>query len=451
MNCSVCNKEIPEGKKFCPYCGTPVSQPHFCNKCGAPLAPNAKFCKVCGNRIMQNGPITYQINDSEPPIIRQQSQSVFPQGGAQPMGDGIPTQTTHEYDNINAVEPDSTGIGSNEEYLEYDAKTKGAGSKIWIFILIAVLLIGGGIFAYWKFNVKAPAENTNNELDSTEIIAEEVSQSDNNESERKAFESIQSSSDNDGYARIPQEWPSILGDLTSSDAYTAYADDVNDMSMGDNWRSSSFISNAIYQGGVMSNLKASGNINGSSVKFEAAIMKDGRIYGRYKHSNGTKLDVNGIIDKDGNLVIKLGHGSATSYWVLHKSFSEGNGQIVNYTGTWGKHDLHSDLRCVYSGPEDIQDVAQHKTVRGVVIANNGKEYPFSLSFDQNNNDLSNAFYDNSNYGTKVKLQTAKLREGEYYFSGKLGKDLLTIRFSDSAPYDGTMTSGNNTSSIRMYL
>lgn len=46
--CSVCGTSLPEGAKFCPDCGNPVSSPAVCSVCHAAATPGAKFCASCG-------------------------------------------------------------------------------------------------------------------------------------------------------------------------------------------------------------------------------------------------------------------------------------------------------------------------------------------------------------------------------------------------------------------
>ena len=46
MRCHSCGDEAPEGKRFCPNCGTALAAP--CASCGADLAPGQKFCGDCG-------------------------------------------------------------------------------------------------------------------------------------------------------------------------------------------------------------------------------------------------------------------------------------------------------------------------------------------------------------------------------------------------------------------
>src|SRR5262249_51291614 len=46
MLCPKCGTESTSGRKFCPECGSPLS--NRCTKCGADNSPMAKFCEDCG-------------------------------------------------------------------------------------------------------------------------------------------------------------------------------------------------------------------------------------------------------------------------------------------------------------------------------------------------------------------------------------------------------------------
>lgn len=58
MICKQCNREIPDGSKNCPYCGTTVHevqhQPatgtakRFCSNCGTEILSQSRFCPNCG-------------------------------------------------------------------------------------------------------------------------------------------------------------------------------------------------------------------------------------------------------------------------------------------------------------------------------------------------------------------------------------------------------------------
>ena len=46
MRCTKCGTESTTGRKFCPECGSALS--NRCPKCGADNSPSAKFCEDCG-------------------------------------------------------------------------------------------------------------------------------------------------------------------------------------------------------------------------------------------------------------------------------------------------------------------------------------------------------------------------------------------------------------------
>lgn len=49
--CGNCNGALPQGAKFCPNCGTPVTTKAFCQHCGQQVPQGAKFCPSCGKQI----------------------------------------------------------------------------------------------------------------------------------------------------------------------------------------------------------------------------------------------------------------------------------------------------------------------------------------------------------------------------------------------------------------
>src|SRR5262245_12016887 len=49
MRCPKCGTESTSGRKFCPECGSLLS--NSCAKCGAENSPSAKFCEDCGDSL----------------------------------------------------------------------------------------------------------------------------------------------------------------------------------------------------------------------------------------------------------------------------------------------------------------------------------------------------------------------------------------------------------------
>lgn len=77
MICPKCNREIPEGMKFCPSCGNPVPQKRHCSNCGNELIEGTRFCSKCGSPIGQFQSNNYNAtNQSGIDSIVQSSQIV---------------------------------------------------------------------------------------------------------------------------------------------------------------------------------------------------------------------------------------------------------------------------------------------------------------------------------------------------------------------------------------
>ena len=67
MRCSKCGTESTSGRKFCPECGSPLS--NRCTKCGADNSPTAKFCEDCGASLrVASSASAKKSNDSPIPV-----------------------------------------------------------------------------------------------------------------------------------------------------------------------------------------------------------------------------------------------------------------------------------------------------------------------------------------------------------------------------------------------
>lgn len=93
----------------------------------------------------------------------------------------------------------------------------------------------------------------------------------------------------------------------------------------------------------------------------------------------------------------------------------------------------------------------HHVVNGAVITKSGKRYPFQIEYDQSGNTIRNAKYVNSAYSTTTPFTVAKLTQNDYYFEGKLGSDILTLRYSAIPPYEGQLVQGEKELLVRMDL
>src|SRR5215469_12035763 len=70
MRCSKCGTESTSGRKFCPECGSPLS--NRCTKCGADNSPTAKFCEDCGASLgVASSASAKKSNDSPIPVAER--------------------------------------------------------------------------------------------------------------------------------------------------------------------------------------------------------------------------------------------------------------------------------------------------------------------------------------------------------------------------------------------
>ena len=51
MPCPACEREVPQGSRFCSHCGKTLVVFNHCAKCSANLAPSARFCPYCGHPV----------------------------------------------------------------------------------------------------------------------------------------------------------------------------------------------------------------------------------------------------------------------------------------------------------------------------------------------------------------------------------------------------------------
>lgn len=92
-------------------------------------------------------------------------------------------------------------------------------------------------------------------------------------------------------------------------------------------------------------IRGEGYISDHNVAVNGVLLPNGSIVGRYHNENGISLDVNGYVDSyTGDVKIRLGHGSETSYWTLHSEFRRGS--AYQYSGEWGKKNKPTSMTFV---------------------------------------------------------------------------------------------------------
>ena len=144
------------------------------------------------------------------------------------------------------------------------------------------------------------------------------------------------------YTSTAEETPaSEETQLTRLAATKSPAYDYPDMKFGsdeawDDYLSSSRAKNLKLYKGV-------GHIAGQDVSMVFGLRPDGTMIGRYRHSNGTQLDVNGYVSSYGDLYIHLGHASERSNWHLEPTESKSTTDRYVYDGTWGRRNKPSRM------------------------------------------------------------------------------------------------------------
>lgn len=87
-----------------------------------------------------------------------------------------------------------------------------------------------------------------------------------------------------------------------------------------------------------------GYISKNDVSVDCILTENGELIGRYANENGITLDVNGYMDSDKVLHIRLGHGSEISYWTLRPNESKATDtDSFAYKGEWGRKGKKTEM------------------------------------------------------------------------------------------------------------
>ncbi|MCH5328729.1 MAG: hypothetical protein J1E02_06890 [Coprobacter sp.] len=90
-------------------------------------------------------------------------------------------------------------------------------------------------------------------------------------------------------------------------------------------------------------LYGEGTLNHGAIHLVCHLTQKGILYGRYRHSNGTQLDVNGYIKKNGDIDVQLGHGNETSFMSLYPLDNQSTQTKYPYFGKWGKKEAPVEI------------------------------------------------------------------------------------------------------------
>lgn len=157
MRCQKCNAEIEDGCLFCSECGAKQEEIGkeqaevkflFCPNCGTKLEQGAMFCSECGTRLIEN-----QELDEQEGVFDDEHQDF--------SGDEL---------DINWDE-----VNGEQQYVVYKKKG-GSVPVVMIFLLIALLIVGGIGFAIYKVykNFTEPQYAMESIEEIGEILEEEI-------------------------------------------------------------------------------------------------------------------------------------------------------------------------------------------------------------------------------------------------------------------------------------
>ncbi len=345
-------------KKSCPECQSIVAIDETIYRPGEIVKSQ---CQLCGTEIIFEIPVsssgskTNEIINKEFDTCAEDKLSQDNKTN-QSISEPALNNTIHTLENSNSDY-------DNSEYSVSSFNDNGEKitSRLLYSIILVIIIIGVFI---WTF--RSCSNIPNSELvvirDTVYVSEDSISESRIAETTDQLILSDYSSTDNDSVdtdyvvAVDPVDDPEEFQEVTekifvplaeyynSSEAYEVYPSYITDEKIGEDWKSSNIVRNSVKAGEVNYYVSAFGDIEGYPLSFEAVRLKNNRLYGRYHNDyNGVKLDVNGIFDSDNNLVIKLGHKSETSYWVLMYCGTTDNGRYL-YKGTWGKKNKSTSLR-----------------------------------------------------------------------------------------------------------
>ncbi len=225
-----------------------------------------------------------------------------------------------------------------------------SGCVNWHILLVLIVLVGVGIWIFRSCGEKKveATENTVSVVEEAPDEVEVIEETDEIVEDTAVFDTVVA------VAAEVVEAPGVESEVeriylpevskyTSSEAYHVYPAYVTEHRFGDSWATVDVVQDAIRNGMVECFVKGEGDIEGYPLSIDAVRLKDGRLFGRYRNDyNGVKLDINGAFDTNDDLVIKLGHKSEMSYWILKFVGTCEDGSL-QYRGTWGRKDKPTSL------------------------------------------------------------------------------------------------------------
>lgn len=138
--CNKCDKEVPEGAKFCRFCGHKLKQVSedapYCHECGKEVDPYAVFCRNCGHKLKVEEDVEEEKPDEQDEekwwYCEYCEKEFATEVEALRHERECPEKKAKDTVREVHVHQDSGPIQNNHQ----------SGSKAWIIIVVIIIIIG---------------------------------------------------------------------------------------------------------------------------------------------------------------------------------------------------------------------------------------------------------------------------------------------------------------------
>lgn len=186
MKCKYCYAELKQGAKFCPFCGKKVLEQEKCVKCGEQIKAGALFCPYCGSKQRVEEKVEPVVVEELIPTDKKciycgediEADSMFcPFCGKSQEVDEVKAEEPQQEPSQDISEQDSSkeDIQPIEEHV-YENEEEEGKSMSWLWVLV-VLLIAGGIGAWYYLSGGFPLGGSNQMAETADTFSVEIDDS----------------------------------------------------------------------------------------------------------------------------------------------------------------------------------------------------------------------------------------------------------------------------------
>ena len=186
MKCKYCYAELKQGAKFCPFCGKKVLEQEKCVKCGEQIKAGALFCPYCGSKQRVEEKVELVVVEELIPTDKRciycgeeiEADSMFcPFCGKSQEVDEVKAEEPQQEPSQDISEQDSSkeDIQPIEEHV-YENEEEEGKSMSWLWVLV-VLLIAGGIGAWYYLSGGFPLGGSNQMAETPDTVSIEIDDS----------------------------------------------------------------------------------------------------------------------------------------------------------------------------------------------------------------------------------------------------------------------------------